>query len=105
MARLLGQGGHTFCESSFHERPSGAGALGVLGGALAARAEANANWNRARDQAVATNNHMNLPNGTHRINGLKVTVTSGNIIYRHPDTGERWGIVKSTGERYTFSGL
>jgi hypothetical protein len=105
MVSLLGQGGHTFCESSFHERPSGAGALGVLGGALAARAEANANWNRARDQAVATNNHMNLPNGTHRIGNLIVKATNNNIIYKNPDTGQHWGIVKETGERYTFSAI
>ena len=103
---LLGQGGHTFCNSSFGNEPRGfPGAISVLGGAFAAIAEANDNWNASRDNAIRTGNHMGLPNGTHDINGYKVVVTKNNIIYKDSNTGERHGIVKSTGERYTYSGM
>jgi hypothetical protein len=103
---LLGQGGHTFCNSSFGNEPRGfPGAISVLGGALSARAEAKNNWNMARENAIRTGNHMDLPNGKHHINGYEVTVTKNNIVYKDPNTGERHGIVKETGERYTYSGL
>ena len=103
---LLGRGGHTFCNSSFgNERNGFPGAISIIGGALSARAEAKQNWIAHRNEAVQTNNHMLLPNGKHRINGLDVSVTSNNIIYRNRDTGERFGIVKKTGETYSFSGL
>lgn len=48
---------------------------------------------------------MGLPSGTHDINGFKVVVTKNNIVYKNEETGERFGIVKETGERYTYSGL
>jgi hypothetical protein len=48
---------------------------------------------------------MTLTNGTHDINGYKVVVTNNNIIYKNQETGERHGIVKESGQRYTYSGL
>lgn len=105
---LLGQGGHMFCPSNISSS-SGAsgggfsGALGAIGLVFSGRAEAKANWTAARDYAIHSGNHHALPNGTHRIDGFVVSVTDKNIIYKNPETGQNFGIVRETGQTYTYS--
>jgi len=103
---LTGQGGHTFCNSSFSSSSHRiADGVSAIGGAFAARAEAKQNWRDAAANAIRTGNHYDLPNGKHNINGYLVTVTKNNIIYKNPETRESVGVVKETGQTYTFSGL
>ena len=102
---LLGQGGHTYCNSSQGNNQGFSGVASAIGGAFAARAEANQNWNNAKDYALRTNNDMALPNGTHYKNGLKVIVTDSTIRYENSETRMHTGIVKETGQPYTYSGL
>jgi hypothetical protein len=97
---LLGQGGHTFCNSS---DTGGSGGF-LIASAIGAKLEANANWNAQRDWAVNTGNHEMLPNGTHHINGLIVIQSDSVRRYENPDTGMHHGIVRETGETYSYTG-
>jgi len=102
---LLGQGGHTFCNSSLDNNHGFSGVVSALGGTFAARAEANQNRNNAIDYAFRTNNDMALPNGTYYKNGLKVIVSDTVIRYEDKNTHMHSGIVKENGQPYTYSGL
>lgn len=69
---------------------------GALGLAFSSIQDANNNWSNARNNAIATNNHWILPNGTHDVNGMKIIKGNGYIRYEHPN-GHCHGITDDGG--------
>ncbi len=80
---------NNYCPGSYSSNNSyGIGAS--IGKAFEAIAEARQNKQNRIDNAIATNNHWNLPNGTHTVNGQKVVKGDGYIRY---DYGNGHGCV------------
>lgn len=87
--------------SSSTPGPSFGGAVGVLGNALAARAEAKVNWTNARDMALATGQHWALPSGIHTVGSTTIIKAPTHIRYE-PTNGFCSGVTRD-GKVYSYT--
>ena len=88
--------------SASNQTPNVQYAVGTsIGLAFDAIADANRNWNNARDYGLASGNHWSLPNGSHT-HGYTTIIKSDNCIRYESEDGYCSGVTKD-GVRYSYT--
>ena len=72
-----------------------------IGLAFSSIAEANNNWNNARNSALASGDHWKLPNGSHRV-GPDLTIIKANTHIRYENSNGFHTGVTSDGRPYSY---
>lgn len=95
----------TYGRSSYGGTNAQYGVGGCLSAAFTEINKANVNWTMARDTAMATGNHFDLPFGTHRVGEtLQIINDAHTLRYKNMETGYVTGCTKD-GIPFSYQGI